>query len=80
LALDKRGNLVIIENKLDDTGRDVTWQALKYASYCSTLSTLQIKEIYQQYLNDQGSDEKAEDLLMEFFEISDFDEISLTDL
>ena len=26
LALDKQGNLVIIENKLDDTGRDVTWQ------------------------------------------------------
>lgn len=38
LALDTEGNLVIIENKLDDTGRDVTWQALKYASYCSTLS------------------------------------------
>lgn len=36
LALDKDGNLVIIENKLDDSGRDVTWQALKYASYCST--------------------------------------------
>ena len=39
LALDKESNLVIIENKLDDTGRDVTWQALKYTSYCSTLST-----------------------------------------
>lgn len=37
LALDKDGNLVIIENKLDDSGRDVVWQALKYASYCSTL-------------------------------------------
>jgi len=32
LALDKSGNLVIIENKLDDSGRDVVWQALKYAS------------------------------------------------
>jgi len=29
LAVDKQGNLVIIENKLDDTGRDVTWQVLK---------------------------------------------------
>src|SRR6266853_3313850 len=38
LALDKQGSLVLIENKLDDTGRDVTWQALKYASYCSGLS------------------------------------------
>lgn len=32
LALDKQGALVIIENKLDDSGKDVTWQALKYAS------------------------------------------------
>ena len=37
LAIDRQGNLVIIENKLDDSGRDVTWQALKYASYCSSL-------------------------------------------
>ena len=34
LALDKQGSLVLIENKLDDTGRDLTWQVLKYASYC----------------------------------------------
>lgn len=47
LALDKDGNLVIIENKLDDSGRNVTWQALKYASYCSTLTKDQIVEIYQ---------------------------------
>jgi RecB family endonuclease NucS len=28
LALDKQGSLVLIENKLDDTARDVTLQAL----------------------------------------------------
>ena len=38
LALDKEGFLVIIEHKLDDTGRDVTWQALKYASCCARLT------------------------------------------
>ena len=42
LAINKNGGLVIIENKLDDTGRDVVWQALKYTSYCSTLTTSQI--------------------------------------
>lgn len=31
LALDKHGALVIIENKLDDSGKDVNWQAMKYA-------------------------------------------------
>ena len=51
LALDKEGNLVIIENKLDDTGRDVVWQALKYTSYCASLSKPQVVDIYQRYLN-----------------------------
>lgn len=51
LALDKDGNLVIIENKLDDSGRDVVWQALKYDSYCASLTKAQIVEVYQQYLN-----------------------------
>src|SRR5262249_26019041 len=51
LAVDKQGSLVLIENKLDDTGRDVTWQALKYASYCSGLSKEHIRSIYQDYLD-----------------------------
>jgi hypothetical protein len=76
LALDKQGNLVIIENKLDDTGRDVTWQVLKYASYCSSLSKIQIKNIYQEYLNKQGKDEQAEDNLSDFFG-ADYEDISL---
>ncbi|ELX9823988.1 hypothetical protein SLK40_004414, partial [Escherichia coli] len=42
LAIDKKGNLVIIENKLDDSGRDVVWQALKYAGYCANLRKEQI--------------------------------------
>lgn len=60
LALDKDGNLVIIENKLDDSGRNVTWQALKYASYCSTLTKDQIVEIYQAYLDTQDGQENQE--------------------
>lgn len=51
LAIDKNGNLVIIENKLDDSGKDVTWQALKYASYCSALTKGDIISIYQKYLD-----------------------------
>ena len=50
LALDKNGNLVIIENKLDDSGKNVVWQALKYAGYCSSLKKDEIKAIFQQYL------------------------------
>jgi hypothetical protein len=74
LALDKKGNLVLIENKLDDTGRDVVWQALKYASYCSSLTGQNIKDIYDEYLQQQGSAEKAQRLLEEFFGNEDFEE------
>ena len=55
LALDEKGNLVIIENKLDDSGRDVIWQAIKYASYCSSLTKNEIADIYRKY------DEKTAD-------------------
>ena len=60
LALDKQGTQVLIENKTDDSSKDVTWQALKYASYCSGLKKSNITEIYQEFLNKSGSDDKAE--------------------
>ena len=44
LALDKEGRLVVVENKLDDSGRDVVWQALKYVAYCSSLKKAQIPD------------------------------------
>ena len=77
LALDKQGNLVVIENKLDDTGKDVTWQVLKYASYCSTLSKKDITAIYQEYLNKISSNGSAENNLTEFFNDSEYEEIQL---
>lgn len=77
LALDKEGNLVVIENKLDDTGRDVVWQALKYASYCSTLSTSQIIKIYQKYLDKQATGEEARAAIIEFLEIEDEESLVL---
>ena len=73
LAIDKEGNLVIIENKLDDSGRDVVWQALKYAGYCSNLTKNDIIEIYQKYLDQYYPNDhvKASDRLSEFLEIED---------
>ncbi|WP_181164443.1 restriction endonuclease subunit S [Amaricoccus solimangrovi] len=50
LAFDKEGQLVVIENKLDDTGRDVVWQALKYAAYVSTPPRQRIVQIFQSCL------------------------------
>lgn len=74
LALDKAGNIVVIENKLDDSGKDVTWQIIKYASYCSSLSKQDIIKIYQSFLGNSGI---AEEKLSEFFDNKDIEEISL---
>lgn len=77
LALDKDGNLVVIENKLDDSGRDVLWQALKYASYCSSLTKQQIIDVYQKYLNRYSGGIDAKTQLCEFFNVSDTEELVL---
>lgn len=77
LALDKQGNLVVIENKLDDSGRDVIWQVLKYASYCSSLTKIQIRDIYQEYLRKNGREEKADESISEFLNGVEFNELQL---
>lgn len=76
LALDKDGNVVVIENKLDDTGRDVTWQVLKYASYASTLNKQQITNIYQSYLDKHEAKENAIEKLSIFYN-QEYEEIAL---
>ena len=50
LALDIHGNLVLIENKRDESGKDVVWQAIKYASYVAPFTTDDIEKIYADYL------------------------------
>lgn len=77
LAIDENGNLVIIENKLDDSGRDVVWQSLKYASYCSGLTKGDIKDIFQKYLDEQGKNEHSEKVLSDFLGVEDFSEVEL---
>ncbi|TDX26021.1 uncharacterized protein DUF4268 [Modicisalibacter xianhensis] len=85
LAMDKEGNLVIIENKLDDSGRDVAWQALKYASYCANLSKPQVVEIYQRYLNQKaqehgGTPDNAVDNIIDFLEVDGLEAAQLNRL
>ena len=77
LALDKDGKLVIIENKLDDTGRDVVWQTIKYAAYCSNLNKADIVEIYQRYLDRWRSGESAETNICEFLDRETLEEVVL---
>ncbi|AXQ96295.1 DUF4268 domain-containing protein (plasmid) [Cereibacter azotoformans] len=78
LALDKQGQLVVIENKLDDSGRDVVWQALKYAAYCSSLKKVEIVGIFQQYLDRNGGGDAAR-TICEFLGEDTLDEVVLND-
>ncbi len=70
LAIDRKGNLVIIELKRDSSGSDVEWQAIKYASYCSNFLPEDIFSHYAKYL-ESDSDEaqlKIEEFLEEELE------------
>lgn len=77
LAIDVEGNLVIIENKLDDSGKDVVWQSLKYASYCSSLTKNDVRGIFQSYLDMQLDGGTAETILCEFLQVENFSEVVL---
>ena len=77
LALDKEGRLVVIENKLDDTGRDVVWQTIKYAAYVSSLTRIQIVDIFQAYLDRWCGGGNAAELICEFLDKADLDEVVL---
>ena len=52
LAVDWDGRLVIIELKRDDTGADVHWQAIKYASYFGRAATEEIVGLAAKYLGE----------------------------
>lgn len=56
LAVDKDGALVVIELKRDNSGSDAEWQAIKYASYCSSFSHDEIYKHFAEYLG-TGSDD-----------------------
>jgi hypothetical protein len=64
IALDKMGNVVVIELKRDDSGVNTEWQAIKYASYWSRFKVNDIIEVYADYLKRKGevSSESEEDV------------------
>jgi len=50
---------------------------MKYASYCSSLSKENIKKIYQEYLDVNSPDTKAEESLSDFFDGADYEDLNL---
>lgn len=56
LCVDKSAALVVVELKRDDSGSSVEWQAIKYASYCSSFLPGEIFKQYASYLNQSEFD------------------------
>ncbi len=54
LALDRRGDVVVVELKRDRTPRDTLAQALEYVSFVEQLDTEQLEAILRAYLNDDS--------------------------
>ena len=63
LAVDTSGKLVIIELKRDDSGSNVHWQAIKYASYLNRASTDDVVGMLAAY--EKISETEAQDKLLE---------------
>lgn len=78
IAIDKLGNIVIIELKRDDSGIGLEWQAIKYASYWSRFKKEQILDVFSDHLSkDQISDEEiAEQKISEFIEEDSLDNLN----
>jgi hypothetical protein len=59
LAVDKKAALVVIELKRDDSGTDIEWQAIKYASYCANFTKDEIYKYFAEYLGADDDDAHA---------------------
>ncbi|MCP2039461.1 hypothetical protein L1281_000026 [Neisseria sp. HSC-16F19] len=66
LAIDRAGNLVVIELKRDDSGNGVEWQAIKYASYCAAFADEDIFHIYNEYLCGKNLSATGKEKIEEF--------------
>lgn len=53
LALDRNGKLVVAELKRDRADRTTDLQAIKYASYCATLTAEEIQKEYRDFWSDR---------------------------
>jgi hypothetical protein len=65
LALDREGKLVVVELKRDHSGIGIDWQAVKYASYCSTLTSDAICQLRSDFSGDdlEETTRKIEDFI-----------------
>ena len=78
LAMDTDGQLVVIELKRDDSGKNVDLQALKYAAYCSTMTLEEVARVHADYRGAQVTTQEAEASIKDFVTDKEFNEIGDT--
>lgn len=63
LAMDPAGKLVVIELKRDVADKTTDLQAIKYASYCATLTAEDVQKDFKEFWNSREADGlKSEDI------------------
>jgi hypothetical protein len=81
LAIDTDGQLVVVELKRDDSGKNVDLQALKYAAYCSAMTLEEVARVHVEYQSRSGiklTTQEAEASIREFIANEEFAGVSDT--
>jgi hypothetical protein len=72
LALDRSGNLVVIELKREDSGH-MELQAVRYAAMISAMTFEQVVSVYQKHLDKEGVQKGAREDIVSFLGSEDED-------
>lgn len=81
LAVDRQGNLVVVEIKRDPYAGYADLQAIRYAAMVSAMTVEKLAPHYLSYLqkyvrNDRVTLEEAKNQIVEFVEVDDFEELT----
>ena len=80
LAVDRGGNLVVVELKRDPTAGHADLQALRYAAMVSTMTVERLLPYYADYhrktTGEDASEETLKAKLVRFVDVDDFEELS----
>lgn len=68
LGVDRKANLVVFELKRTEDGGHMELQAIRYAAMVSTMTFSKAVEVYTRYLRQNGSNDDAQNVLLEFLD------------
>ena len=74
LCIDKEANLFVVELKRAEDGGHLELQAIRYSAMISTMTFDQVVEVHKSFLNALGSDDDAQQRILDFLEWDEPDE------